>query len=95
MLEKAAAKFKQANIPFVIVNNPENPLELNLYKESEWYKDYLHFYSELSNHSVKFYDHKESVPEVQDFIDSHHLTYRGSEQMIPIYSTIIKENTTR
>ena len=95
MLEKAAAKFKQANIPFVIVNNPENPLELNLYKDSEWYKDYLHFYSELSNHSVKFYDHKESVPEVQDFIDSHHLTYRGSEQMIPIYSTIIKENTTR
>lgn len=93
MLEKAAIKFKQANIPFVIVNNPENPLELNLYKDSDWYKDYLHFYSELAAHSVKFYDHKESVPKMQDFIDSHHLTYKGSERMVPIYSTIIKENT--
>ncbi len=92
MLEKAAVKFKQANIPLVIVNNPENPLELDLYKESEWYKDYLKFYSELSKHSVKFYDHKDSVPRVQDFIDSHHLSYTGSEKMIKIYSEIIKEN---
>jgi hypothetical protein len=93
MLEKAAAKFKQAHISFVIVNNPENPLELDLYKDSEWYKDYLKFYSELSKHSVKFYDHKESVPRVQDFIDSHHLSYTGSEKMIKNYSEIIKENT--
>ena len=75
------------------MNNPENPLELNLYKDSEWYKDYLHFIQNFQSILVKFYDQKESVPKTQDFADSHHLTYQGSERMVPIYSTIIKENT--
>ena len=93
-LEKAAEKFHKANIPFIIVNNPENPLELNLYKDGEWYKDYLEFYQELSSkYGIKFYDRKDSIPMGQDFIDSHHLTYSGAVKMSPIYSSIIKENT--
>lgn len=92
-LEKSAKKFHDAKIPFVIVNNPENPLELSLYKDSEWYKDYLEFYQELaSKYGVKFYNKNNTIPEVQDFIDSHHLTYRGSLQMSPVYAEIIKEN---
>ncbi|MBK8394646.1 MAG: hypothetical protein IPL26_05300 [Leptospiraceae bacterium] len=92
-LEKTAEKFKNANIPFIIVNNPENPLELNLYRDSEWYKGYLEFYEELgSKYSVKFYDKKDSVPKLQNFIDSHHLTYTGATLMSPIYSSIVKEN---
>lgn len=92
-LEKSAKKFHDAKIPFVIVNNPENPLELSLYKDSEWYKDYLEFYKELSsNYGVKFYDKHNAIPEVQDFIDSHHLTYSGASRMSKVYSTIIKEN---
>ena len=75
------------------MNNPENPLELSLYKDSEWYKDYLEFYQELaSKYGVKFYNKNNTIPEVQDFIDSHHLTYRGSLQMSPVYAEIIKEN---
>jgi len=92
-LEKSAHKFQEAKIPFIIVNNPENPLELSLYKDSEWYKDYLEFYQELtSKYSVQFYDQKNVIPEVQDFIDSHHLTFAGASRMSKVYSTIIKEN---
>ncbi|HMV41564.1 MAG TPA: hypothetical protein PK079_17470 [Leptospiraceae bacterium] len=93
MLERAAKKMQDAKIKFVIINNPENPLELNLYKDSIWYKDYLNFFQEMSqNYSIKFYDHKESNLSIQDFVDSHHLTYGGSKKMTKIYSEIIKDN---
>lgn len=94
MLEKAIEKFHKAKIPFIIINNPENPLELNLYKNSEWYKDYLLFFQSLSEkYNVKFYDHKETIPDMRDFIDSHHLTYEGSKKMTRSYVEIIKDNT--
>lgn len=94
-LEQTAKLFYEKNIPFFIMNNPENPLELELYSNSNFYKTYLEFLKKLTVKypNVKFFDYKDKVSKKQFFIDSHHLTYNGAKEYTNyIYKNIIQPN---
>ncbi len=87
-LEKIAEKAEEKGIPLLFVNNPENPVSLRWYEDSNWYKDHLLFLSNLERRKVHFVDLKNQL-RAQDFSDFHHFTYLGMERMNPIYASLI------
>ncbi|MEM7184716.1 MAG: hypothetical protein AAF518_27725, partial [Spirochaetota bacterium] len=90
-LKKGVAKALQNNIEVVLVNNPENPLELGLYGDSTWYKEYLVYLEELSSDkSYKFYDLRDYLKDPRSFIDPHHLTLPASHKMTEVYMQLLK-----
>ncbi|MBE7413667.1 MAG: hypothetical protein HS129_16655 [Leptospiraceae bacterium] len=92
-LKKIAIQLKEKNIRFVIVNNPENPIELTFYENSKWYKDFLHYLNGISEiNSGKLYDLKNFIQDEKLFTDPHHLTYKGASLMTKTYARIIQEN---
>lgn len=84
-LKKIAESFREREIPFLLINNPENPISLSWYVDSHWYHDYLKYFQSLGGGSVRVLDLKEELP-MQGFSDFHHFTYLGMEQMNPIYA---------
>ncbi|MCB1191254.1 MAG: hypothetical protein H7A23_19240 [Leptospiraceae bacterium] len=92
-LEKIAKKLKKENIRFILVNNPENPIELKKYVDTQWYKDLISHFEKLEKEtSLVFYDLKDHIKDPRYFIDPHHLTYPGSQKMTPVYKKIILKN---
>jgi hypothetical protein len=73
----------------LLINNPENPISLDWYKNSLWYEGYLQYLKNLQNSSVKFIDLKENL-RMQDFSDYHHFTYPGMVKMNHIYCEEIR-----
>jgi hypothetical protein len=84
-LEKAVNAYSSSGMRVLLINNPENPLTLQLYKNSDWYKGYLHFLQSISSNAVHYLDWN-SMLKAQDFSDFHHFTYPAMERMNPIYS---------
>ncbi|TGL23229.1 hypothetical protein EHQ42_02945 [Leptospira levettii] len=84
-LQKIADHFRNRNIPFLLINNPENPISLSWYEDSDWYRDHLLFLKSLDSGSVHFWDIHGVLP-MQGFSDFHHFTYVGMEQMNSIYA---------
>ncbi|EMN42881.1 hypothetical protein LEP1GSC108_4021 [Leptospira weilii str. UI 13098] len=84
-LKKFADFLKEKEIPLWIVNNPENPISLDWYQYSSWYKDHLLFLKDISGNGVWFSDLKDSLS-MQDFSDYHHFTFPGMVKMSPIYA---------
>lgn len=84
-------RLARAGVPLVVVNNPENPLTLQWYGDSNWYADYLRFLSVADDHTAGrndqsapaanyyFFDTARLVA-MQMFYDYHHLSYFGAEQ---------------
>ncbi|EMJ55964.1 hypothetical protein LEP1GSC013_0109 [Leptospira interrogans serovar Valbuzzi str. Duyster] len=84
-LRKFSSFLKEKKVPLWIINNPENPISLDWYVKSNWYKDHLLFLKELSGDLVFFSDLKDSLS-MQDFSDYHHFTFPGMMKMSPIYA---------
>lgn len=84
-LKKISQIFEAKGIPLLIVNNPENPLSLSWYENSDWYEGYLKFIGSLASQNVHVSDLRHALP-MQGFSDFHHFTYPGMEQMNPIYA---------
>ncbi|TGM51692.1 hypothetical protein EHQ91_16915 [Leptospira biflexa] len=84
-IQKIADHFRNRNVPFLLINNPENPISLRWYEDSEWYKDHLRYLQSMESGSVHFWDIRDVLP-MQGFSDFHHFTYVGMEQMNPIYA---------
>lgn len=84
-LEKFAGFLKEKKIPLWIVNNPENPISLDWYGNSNWYHDHLLFLESFSGNGVTFSDLKNSLS-MQDFSDYHHFTFPGMMKMSSIYA---------
>jgi hypothetical protein len=84
-LKLISEEFAAKKIPLLIINNPENPISLDWYKNSNWYNGYLAYLSSLNNAFVGFIDLKENLP-MQDFSDYHHFTYPGMVKMNHIYT---------
>jgi hypothetical protein len=76
LLRVFAGKMHKAGIRLIIVNSPENPITLNLYKNSRWYGGYK---EALKADSDEFLDASELL-RMQEFYDSHHPTLFGSEK---------------
>lgn len=87
-LRKFAERLEQKKIPLLIINNPENPISLEWYSNTNWYKDYLKFLESLQREGTRFVDWKD-VLEMQDFSDFHHFTYPGMEKMNSKYASEI------
>ncbi|MCU0824498.1 MAG: hypothetical protein MUF77_07630 [Leptospira sp.] len=84
-LQKIADRFREKQISFLLINNPENPVSLEWYERSNWYRDHLIFLKSLAGGTVHFVDLHSVLP-MQGFSDFHHFTYPGMEQMNPIYA---------
>ncbi|EOQ87042.1 hypothetical protein LEP1GSC202_0130 [Leptospira yanagawae serovar Saopaulo str. Sao Paulo = ATCC 700523] len=84
-IQKIADHFRNRNISFLLINNPENPISLRWYEGSDWYKDHLQYLQSLESGSVHFWDIHNALP-MQGFSDFHHFTYVGMEQMNSIYA---------
>lgn len=89
-LQKTAEYYSSQNIKVFIINNPENPLSLEWYSESEWYSEHLKFLRSLENRNVHFIDIHGMLKE-QDFSDFHHFTYPAMMRMNSVYGDIISE----
>lgn len=91
-LQKGVAKLLKNGIRVIIINNPENPLELQLYGSSEWYTGYLQFLANLSVESgYRFLDRKRFFSDPRFFIDPHHLTLPASRQMTREYVKVLQQ----
>ncbi len=78
-------------IPLLLVNNPENPLTLEEYDDSRWYRGYLAYYRSLERShpgSFSFVDLRREG-RMQMFLDAHHLTYDGMRRMAFRYGTLV------
>lgn len=84
-LQKIADHFRDRNLPFLLINNPENPISLTWYEDSLWYREHLRFLQSLESGSVHFWDIHNVLP-MQGFSDFHHFTYVGMQQMNSIYA---------
>ncbi|TGM08261.1 hypothetical protein EHQ76_03830 [Leptospira barantonii] len=84
-LQKFSGFLREKKIPLWIVNNPENPISLEWYQESNWYRDHLSFLQGLAGDEVSFSDLRNSLS-MQDFSDYHHFTFPGMMKMSSIYA---------
>ncbi len=84
-LQKLTDFLRKKRIPLWIINNPENPISLDWYENSPWYRDHLTFLNGLSGEGVVFSDLRHSL-RMQDFSDYHHFTYPGMIKMSSIYA---------
>ncbi|MCP5502364.1 MAG: hypothetical protein H7A25_20880 [Leptospiraceae bacterium] len=96
MIQKVALKLKQKGIRFIMINNPESPLELKHYREGRWYQGYLSFFHKLEQDGlIQFEDLSQFLTDERDFIDPHHLTLPAAHKMTIKYTNIIKNNYTK
>ncbi len=76
------------NIKIIIINNPENPHTKDVYRNSEWYLGYLEYMNGLVKQNpgrLYFADLSDALPQ-QKFMDAHHLTWYGMQEMNPLYA---------
>jgi hypothetical protein len=83
--------FTAANIRVVLVNTPESPLLAGV-TESQWYQDYLAFFSDLQrdNPLVRFVDLHDTLP-AEDLNDWHHVNYVGAAKLGPVFAGVLAE----
>ncbi|TGL88380.1 hypothetical protein EHQ68_10290 [Leptospira congkakensis] len=88
--------FYKHKIPFVLVLSPENPIEFELYKNSQWRKDWIsNLRSHLESRGQTLIDHTEVVTEVRYFFDPHHLTYEGANFYNSIFSKSLESQISK
>jgi len=70
----------------LLINNPESPLTLSVYRNTAWYEGYLSYLRALSGNRVTFVDLSGFELPPQSFIDAHHLSYPGMQSMQEEYA---------
>jgi hypothetical protein len=73
LLKQFSQRIRKAGINLIIINAPENPITLDLYKDSVWYEGYENF---LRENADEYFDASE-ILKMQEFYDSHHPTVFG------------------
>jgi hypothetical protein len=63
-------------IEFILILSPENPIELEKYRNYNWYYGMLEYFGNLSK--GHFFDASILLPDERKFSDPHHLTLEGS-----------------
>jgi len=85
-------KFRQkTNSKILFINAPENPVNLEEYTGSSWYRDYRNYLkNEMETSKGRYFtvDLSESGRE-QDFVDVHHLSYDGMIKFSGVYASYI------
>lgn len=79
---------ENSNISMIIINNPENPITLELYENSNWYKAQLKYLQSIKSKEIEFVDIR-NICKAQDFSDFHHFTYPAMKRMNVVYSNLI------
>ena len=91
-LARAVRKLSAEGVRVILVNNPENSLELEKYGHSAWYRGYLAYMKSLEKDGAEFVDLKDYLSDPRYFIDYHHLTMHGARRMTPVYRKLTGEN---
>lgn len=76
-LDRFRKRVSREGVHLFLYNAPENPLTLDLYSRSEFYKDYRTFLGSFAEPGYHFMDLSNLLP-MQKFYDYHHLTYGGA-----------------
>lgn len=63
-------------IEFILILSPENPIEIEKYRNYNWYYGMLEYFGNLSK--GHFFDASILLPDERKFSDPHHLTLEGS-----------------
>lgn len=91
-LKKAIQRLTQNGIRVVLINSPENPLELQTYVKGKWYAGYLQYLQNISKERYTLWDAKEVISNKKRFYDPHHLTYIGATEFTSRYIAFLKSN---
>ncbi len=72
-------RLASAGVRSVVVNSPENPISLDWYGDSSWYRGWLQFLACPASEQggCLFLDYSRMLP-MQKFYDHHHLSYFGA-----------------
>ncbi len=91
-VRRVVSALRAANVRVLLVNNPENPLTRVDYEDNAWYAGYVAFFQGLDreDEGVGFADLRDRQPR-QHFVDAHHLTYYGVNEMAPLYADLIQQ----
>ena len=76
-------------VAVVLVNNPESPLILPEYEDSQYYRAHRAFLRDLAaRQGVHFHDLAAALP-AEDFNDWHHVNYIGAIKLGPQYAAMV------
>jgi len=83
--------FVEHGVRVVLINNPESPLILPSYAETDYYRAYRAFLRALAvgNAGVQYYDIAAELP-AEDFNDWHHVSYIGAIKLGRRYAEMIE-----
>ncbi|TGK03835.1 hypothetical protein EHO59_09895 [Leptospira semungkisensis] len=79
---------RERKVPVLLINNPENPISLSWYENSNWYKDHLDYLRTISGGDNFFLDWKDELRST-DFWDYHHFTYQAMTKMNSKYAQAV------
>jgi hypothetical protein len=84
--------FRARGAQVIVINSPESPRILEMYRDAPYYQGYLEFFRNLAATSpgVRFYDWSAALP-AEDFNDWHHPNFIGSIKLGQRYSQVIEE----
>lgn len=97
-LDKLISYWKKRS-KFLLINNPENPVTLDVYEwtsqknqQAAWYRKYQNHLKKIcKSKTCGFVDGHRQLTE-KYFLDSHHLTYEGMLRMAPRYAKWIEKS---
>ncbi|MCB1143834.1 MAG: hypothetical protein H7A24_02980 [Leptospiraceae bacterium] len=90
-LKKAIEKVKKTKTRFVLINIPENPLEVESYQNEKWFEGYLEYLKGMEDgKNIFFFDRHDFITDYRYFLDVNHLTYKGANLMSDEYSKILR-----
>ena len=79
-----------SRVPLLIINSPENPINLAWYGNSDWYRGYLDFLSCRENSNCSMHDASAKYPR-QYFYDYHHMSWFGAEEFTEFTADLIMD----
>lgn len=81
-------------IRVILILSPDNPIETEFYLHTIWYKNFVDYLrSQTEPFGIEFIDWTNQIPDANQFLDPHHLTYYGAEKLtIELKKVLEKKN---
>lgn len=79
-LKKWLTECQKVDIPVLIINHPENPIALELYRDSAWYRGHIDYLQKLTGKHSYFFDWHSLLP-ARSFADFHHVTFAAMQKL--------------
>jgi hypothetical protein len=88
-LRDLVGDFVARGVAVVLVNNPESPLILGEYENTDFYRGYRAFLRGMAERDGVFYHDLAAALPAEDFNDWHHINYIGAIKLGPRYAAMV------